>query len=95
MAHINTLATYKWSIQLSLVVEKFVLPHHLMCLGILFLLRRCMYDEFVRFDTSCFIPFVSLFSTLIYMMPVEKRITTLQFINPLDLKFCFLNFIIF
>jgi hypothetical protein len=95
MAHINTLAAYERSIQLTLVVEKFVPPHHLMCLGILFLLRRCMYDEFVRFDTSCLIPFVSLFSTLIYMMPVEKRITTLQFINPLDLEFCFLNFIIF
>ena len=80
VSHSITFRRHSW---LTLVVEKDVLPCHLMCHDILFLSGQCMYSDYVRFGVNLifFPPFISLFSTSICILPMNKIITTLQFFS--------------
>ena len=93
VSHSTTFRRHSW---LTLVVEKDVLPCHLMCHDILFLSGQCMYSDYVRFGVSSifFPPFISLFSTSICILPMNKIITTLQFFS-LEVFFIFFEFQLF
>jgi hypothetical protein len=80
ISHSTTFRRHSW---LTLVVEKDVLPCHLMCHDIFFLSGQCMYSDYVRFGVNSifFPPFISLFSTSICILSMNKIITTLQFFS--------------
>lgn len=93
VSHSTTFRRHSW---LTLVVEKDVLPCHLMCHDIFFLSGQCMYSDYVRFGVNSifFPPFISLFSTSICILPMNKIITTLQFFS-LEVFFIFFEFQLF
>jgi len=93
VSHSTTFRRHSW---LTLVVEKDVLLCHLMCHDIFFLSGQCMYSDYVRFGVNSifFPPFISLFSTSICILPMNKIITTLQFFS-LEVFFIFFEFQLF
>jgi hypothetical protein len=68
----------------------------LMCHDIFFLSGQCMYSDYVWFGVNSifFPPFISLFSTSICILSMNKIITTLQFFS-LEVFFIFFEFQLF
>jgi hypothetical protein len=83
----NHSVAFEWIVWLTLMMDKFVPPCHLMHLDVLFFHGWCMYCDYVQFNTNLISPLYFSLICLGLRAAHEKIIVALKFLFPSNLVY--------